>query len=141
MATRGAKTSSEELLGGKDRPIMKANGRFTGGVRISSGGKPDLHQPARARVEIAHFKHDSETMSCVEGFCWQAGGNGRKATVAVASRTIPRDSIPRVLRYCRAIKRHSVTWRNWTVVRTVNHAEADTCGALVVYDFEGVGIL
>ena len=56
------------------------------------------------------------------------------------SRTIPRHSIPRSFRLCRAIKLHSVTRRNLTEVRAVNLVEADTISAVVVQDFDGVAV-
>jgi len=40
-------------------------------------------------------------------------------TYLSSSRTIPRHSIPRVLRYSRAIKRYSVMWCNLGVVGAV----------------------
>ena len=62
----------------------KATGYIPRGTSVSSGSPPDVHQPARAGAEVAHFEHDSETVSCVEGFGEQVGGNSREATVAVA---------------------------------------------------------
>jgi hypothetical protein len=80
----------------------KAGG--TGGISVRANRPSGLSTTGRfsavhnTDAEVTDAEYDFQAVSCVEGFGEQVGGNSGEAIVAVASRTIPRHSIPHPFR-------------------------------------------
>jgi hypothetical protein len=76
----------------------------TGGISVRANRPSGLSTTGRfsavhnTGAEVTDAEYDFQAVSCVEGFGEQVGGNSGEAIVAVASRTIPRHSIPHPFR-------------------------------------------